>query len=203
MHDFSLRKGGLYLAPALAVVLLIAGPARAHHLIDINGLTPTLLNGLLSGLAHPVIGPDHLLFLLALAVVGLRQRGQWMLLLLGVGLVGSAAGLIGPGLPGAELLVSLTLVLEALVLLDRLPKAVLLPAMALHGYVLSASVLGWSQMPLLSYLGGLMVSQSVLLLVALTLLQPAALRLRLVGRRLVAALLVGAGSMLALSQALA
>ncbi len=50
------------------------------------------MNGLLSGLAHPLLGPDHLLFLLALSLVGLGQRSRWMLALLATGLAGSLLG---------------------------------------------------------------------------------------------------------------
>jgi urease accessory protein len=196
-----LRRAGLFLVPCLAV--LLAAPARAHHFIDITSLKPTVFNGLLSGLAHPVIGPDHLLFLVALALTGLTQRRSWMLALLATGLLGSAAGLIGPGLAGAELLVSLTLVVEALVLAQRLPRLLLLPAMALHGYVLSASVLGWSAMPVMTYLSGLLISQGSLLLLALWWIQPLASRLQRHGRAAVVAALITFGLISAVGQALA
>lgn len=203
MHFTPWRQSAPKLALGLALPVLLSAPASAHHLMDISGLKPTAINGLLSGLAHPILGPDHLLFLLALALIGLRQRGRWMMALLTVGLLGSALGLIGPGLPGAELLVSLTLVAEALVLLAKLPAWWLVPAMALHGYVLSSTVVGWSAMPLLSYFSGLLISQGALLVLALSLLQPAAGRLKQHGRRVAAALLIGAGVVATLSQALA
>src|SRR5262249_57584778 len=42
-------------------------PAFAHHMM--GGRTPsTFMEGLLSGLGHPVIGLDHLAFLLAVGV---------------------------------------------------------------------------------------------------------------------------------------
>jgi urease accessory protein len=156
-----------------------------------------------SGLLHPVLGPDHLLFLLALSLVGLRQRVSWMLGLLVVGLLGSWAGLVLPGLPGAESMVALSLAVVALVLLDRLPAPWLLPAFALHGYVLSASVLGWSTMPVAGYLLGLAISQGLLLFASLQLLARSAARLAPPTRRWLALALVGAGSALALAPLLA
>jgi urease accessory protein len=45
---------------------------------------------------------------------------------------------------------------------------VLVPAFLLHGYALSGAVLGWEPTPIGFYLVGLLVSQSLLLLVALT-----------------------------------
>jgi len=177
-----------------AGLLLLAPAAQAHHLMALLHLQPTPVSGLISGLLHPVIGPDHLLFLLALALVGLRRRLSWMLGLLATGLLGSALGLLLPGLPGSEALVSLSLVAVGLVLFDRLPAAALLPAFALHGYALSASVLGWSTAPLAFYLLGLLLSQATLLLASLTLLRRLADRLSLRGRQLLAAALIGIGA---------
>lgn len=198
----TLIKSGVLAPVGLAAsALALAAPAQAHHAMEILQLPITPLNGLLSGLAHPVIGPDHLLFLLALSLVGLRSRAKWMLGLLAVGLLGSVVGLVLPGLPGAELLVALSLAAEALVVLGRLPVPVLIPAMALHGYVLSGSVLGWTSMPLGTYLLGLLLSQGALLVLALAVLQNAATSLRPVVRRVLAAVLIGlsaAGSLAAL-----
>ncbi|MEB3256321.1 MAG: HupE/UreJ family protein [Synechococcaceae cyanobacterium] len=181
---------------------MAAAPALAHHGLD-SGAQPTVINGLISGLFHPVLGPDHLLFLLALSLVGLRHRAGWMLGLLVVGLLGSCAGLLLPGLPGAETMAALSLALVALLLLGRLPRGLLLPAFALHGYVLSASVLGWSAMPIASYLIGLVISQGLLLLLSLALL---ARLCRGVGsslRRSLALALAGVGGVLALAPLLA
>jgi urease accessory protein len=44
-----------------------AGTAYAHHLM--GGKTPsTFTEGILSGIGHPIIGPDHLAFLVALGI---------------------------------------------------------------------------------------------------------------------------------------
>ena len=52
----------------VAATLAIVQPAAAHHFMD--GTTPaTAAEGLLSGLAHPLIGLDHLLFLMAAATL--------------------------------------------------------------------------------------------------------------------------------------
>jgi urease accessory protein len=187
----------------VALLGLAVAPAQAHHAMELFHLQPTPFNGLVSGLLHPVLGPDHLLFLLALSLVGLRQRVSWMLGLLVVGLLGSWAGLVLPGLPGAESMVALSLAVVALVLLDRLPAPWLLPAFALHGYVLSASVLGWSTMPVAGYLLGLAISQGLLLFASLQLLARSAARLAPPTRRWLALALVGAGSALALAPLLA
>lgn len=184
----------LALTAVLVILMLVTPAAQAHHMMDLLHLKPTPLSGLISGLLHPVIGPDHLLFLLALALVGLQRRLVWMLALLATGLLGSGAGLLLPGLPGSEVLVSLSLVAVGLVLFDRLPAPVLLPAFALHGYVLSASVLGWNTAPLSAYLLGLLLSQGALLLLSLTVLQRLTQGISLRGRQLLASALIGIGA---------
>ena len=182
------------LIPAGAgLALLLAAPALAHHPMQTMHLEPTAFTGLLSGLAHPLLGPDHLLFLIALALVGVQRSGRWMISLLAVGLAGTALGLALPGLPAAELLVSLTLVVEGLVVARRLPQLLLVPAFALHGYVLSSTVIGWESTPIATYLVGLLLSQGALLLLALWGLRGAAQRLDGSARTLLAGALVGVG----------
>ena len=185
------------LSAGLALVLVslaLAAPAQAHHVIDLTRLAPSPLTGFLSGLAHPILGPDHLLFLCALSLVGLRRRAPWMLALLAAGLLGSVVGLVLPGLPMAEAAVAFSLVVVALIWLNDWPKALLLPAIALHGYVLSDSVIGWSRAPLAFYGLGLVLSQGLLLLVALTLLRSLADGLSPQRRALIASGLIGCGA---------
>jgi urease accessory protein len=180
--------------PLVVIGLLRVQAAEAHHLLDLLHQRPTPVGGLLSGFAHPVLGPDHLLFLLALSLVGLRHRAGWMLGLLCTGLSGSLLGVLLPGLPGAEALVSFSLVIVALVLLGRLDRRLLLPAFALHGYVLSSSVLGWTPAPVGFYLLGLLISQASLLLLALLGLRRLAVTLPAAMVRSLAAGLLGCGA---------
>lgn len=173
---------------------ITGSPAEAHHLMELTHLAPSPFTGFLSGLAHPVLGPDHLLFLCSLSLIGLRQRAHWMLALLLTGLLGSVLGLLSPGMPFAEAAVAFSLVVVAMVWLQRWPKFFLLPAIALHGYVLSHTVLGWSQAPLAFYALGLLLSQGVLLLLALTVLRSLADGLSSQQRSLICAGLLGCGA---------
>ena len=79
----------------LASVLLfsLGEPASAHHLMGLFKLGPSPLTGLLSGVMHPLLGPDHLLFLLALGLVGLQQSSRWLLGLLLTGLAAAGLGI--------------------------------------------------------------------------------------------------------------
>ena len=77
-------------AVAALALLLIASPAFAHHPFGMGDSSAlTAWQGLLSGLGHPLLGPDHLLFLLALGFVGLQRPLRWVLPLLAIGLGGS------------------------------------------------------------------------------------------------------------------
>ncbi|NDF00541.1 MAG: urease accessory protein UreJ, partial [Verrucomicrobia bacterium] len=52
-----------------AAALLLPAPASAHHAMAFLHMQPGPLAGIVSGLMHPVLGPDHLLFLLAIGLV--------------------------------------------------------------------------------------------------------------------------------------
>jgi urease accessory protein len=181
-------------ACVLALMLLTAAPASAHHLMELFHLQPSPLAGLMSGIGHPLLGPDHLIFLLALALVGLQRSSRWMIALLVVGLLGTLVGLTTPQLPGADLLLALTLVVEGLVVIGRLPTLLLVPCFALHGYGLSAPVLGWDAASTASYLLGLLLSQAALLLLSLGLLRNGAMALAPSTRALLAGGLIGIGA---------
>jgi urease accessory protein len=147
---------------AAAGLLLVAAPALAHHL-EAGQQPATLLAGLMSGLAHPLLGPDHLLVLLAIGLAGWRQPGRWIPMLVACSLLGSVAGLARPGLPGAELLVALSLMVAGGVALRRLPGWLMPPLIACHGYALSGVMVGAEPTPLGAYLLGLGLIQVLLL----------------------------------------
>ena len=61
-----LRAG--VISTAGLVALSLFSPAHAHHPFGMGDSTDlSALQGLLSGIGHPLLGPDHLLFLLAIA----------------------------------------------------------------------------------------------------------------------------------------
>jgi len=76
---------------ALPVLLLAPlAPALAHHPFGMGeGAELNGWKGLLSAIGHHLLGPDHVLLLLALTFVGLRRPQDWTVLLPAVGLVGS------------------------------------------------------------------------------------------------------------------
>ena len=183
---------------AALALLLIASPAFAHHpfgMGDSGALTPW--QGLLSGLGHPLLGPDHLLFLLALGFVGLQRPLRWVLPLLAIGLGGSLLSQFIPlpdaVAPWAEALVSLSLAVEGLIALSMAPAAWLLPLFGLHGFLLGSTIVGAEPSPLLSYFLGLLLAQGSLLLLVTAWSQGLVERLGAQGQRLGAGIWIGIG----------
>src|SRR6266513_2133598 len=110
------------IAKTLAAAALVAVPglALAHHVMG-GGLPQTFMQGLLSGLGHPVIGLDHAAFIIAAGfLLALVERGIWGALALIVGtLLGATSHLAGVGLPGAEVGVALSVILIGGVVMAR------------------------------------------------------------------------------------
>ncbi|WP_439599368.1 HupE/UreJ family protein [Falsiroseomonas sp.] len=152
-------------------LLLLAGPAAAHHPMG-GELPSTLWHGLASGLAHPVIGPDHLAFLLAIGLVAGLAGWGWMrpLSFALASLAGVAAGWLGLWLPAVEWLVAATLLLAGLLLLAgpaprRAGWELLLPLAGLaHGQAYAEAMIGAEATPVLAYLVGLALVQGLVVL---------------------------------------
>ncbi|HEY7818520.1 MAG TPA: HupE/UreJ family protein [Vicinamibacteria bacterium] len=144
---------------------LLATPASAHHAM--GGATPSNgWEGLLSGLAHPVIGLDHLAFVIAAGLIAsVHRRGAF------IPIAFVAASLIGTGihglawkLPGPELLVSFSVLLFGTLLMARHRSFPLSAGLAagggvFHGYAYGASIVGVASTPLVAYLLGLALVQ--------------------------------------------
>src|SRR6476661_9942316 len=97
-----MQTAGLFLA---SVVLLI-DPALAHHVMG-GQLPVTFADGLLSGLAHPIIGLDHFAAIVAVACLASAHRAGPLLV---VGfvvamIVGVTVHVRGTTLPAAEIIV--------------------------------------------------------------------------------------------------
>ena len=151
---------------AAAALALLPRIAWAHHFMG-GGLPQTFVQGLLSGLGHPVIGLDHAAFIVAagffLATV---EGGMWGVLALIVGaLLGAALHLAGAGLPGAEIGVALSVILIGGLVMARrrvapswLAVGVALAGL-LHGYAYAESIFGAEAAPLTAYLIGFSLVQ--------------------------------------------
>ena len=158
---------------ALAASASGAAPAFAHHVM--GGRTPASFGeGILSGLAHPVIGLDHLAAVVAVGCLAAAHRSASALAIAFVlAMIGGVIlHLHGTAVPGAEILVALTvLALGALMVLRRdmsAGAAVALFAIVgvIHGYALGESIYGAERTPFYAYLIGLAVIQTAIALAA-------------------------------------
>jgi urease accessory protein len=107
---------------AFALALSFASPAFAHTSHEVNGLA--------SGLAHPVFGFDHLLAMVTVGLwaglVGGRSLFVWPVSFVGSMLVGGALAMSGVMLPGVELVIAASVVaLGMAVALGLKPQIVL------------------------------------------------------------------------------
>jgi urease accessory protein len=177
-----------------------AEPAFAHHVMGGRQAT-TFGEGLLSGLGHPVIGVDHFAAVVAIGCLASAQRsgavsviGYIVAMMVGVGL-----HLMGTTVPAAELLVALSVLFLGATVVWRRDMAVgaALTLFALvgliHGYALGESIYGAETTPLVAYLIGLAVIQSVVALGAMTVCKAAMKRSDPVMVRLIGAGVVGVG----------
>jgi urease accessory protein len=195
MNDLFRRTA---LVPAL--LLLATTPASAHHVM--GGRTPsTFIEGLLSGLGHPVIGPDHLAFLLAVGVaVGV---GGLNLALPAVFVVATAIGVAvhvkGVGVPAAEIMVALSVLLAGLLIVRgrALPVAAWAVLFAsagfFHGYAFGESIFGAETSPLDAYLVGLIAIQTAITVGVALLVRRIGARSSELIPRLIGAVIVGVG----------
>lgn len=152
-----------------ALAMLAAAPAHAHHMMG-GEMPSTVTQGLLSGLGHPVIGVDHLAFIVGIGVV-VGAFGLNLVLpvaFVAASAIGVAIHVAGVSLPGSELVVAASVVLLG-VLLARAAKvspsvwaALFAVAGLFHGYAYGESIFGAEQTPLVAYLVGLVIIQSLI-----------------------------------------
>jgi urease accessory protein len=159
---------------ALAALLtmnwvMTATPALAHH--PFGGMAPkTIVQGFLSGLGHPVIGLDHVAFVIAVGLLAatLRRGFTAPLAFLLAMATGTGLRLSAVTLPNAELLVAGSVVLFGLLLatgksLNTRAVVLLTALMGLfHGYAYGEAVLGAEPTPIVAYLVGLTLVQGAI-----------------------------------------
>lgn len=136
----------------------------------------TFVEGLLSGLAHPMIGPDHLLAIIAVGLLSLGvSNGGWLAaMFVSSTLIGTGLHLARVDVPAAEVLIAGTVVLFGLLVLSlrtddrRSWLARLAPvgiiAGALHGYAYGEAIVGAGPHPLVAYLIGFCIIQTCVVL---------------------------------------
>jgi urease accessory protein len=158
---------------AVAMLLLLPLPSVAHH--PSGGSTPaTFAEGFLSGLGHPVIGFDHLAFVVAVGL--LAAVSAWGIAIpiafVLAAMVGTGLHLAGITLPLAELAIaSSVLGFGVLLALKHRPQTAVITGLAIlaglfHGYAYGEAIFGAQTMPLVAYLAGFTVVQMAIAIAA-------------------------------------
>src|SRR5215467_10122486 len=182
-----------------AGLLATASTASGHHLM--GGKTPsTFAEGIASGLGHPIIGPDHLAFLIALGIaVGVARLSFVNPFLFLVAMAcGVAAHVAAITIPAAELIVAISVLVAGILLVidSRVPAGWWIGLFVLagffHGYAYGESIYGAEPAPLAAYLVGLVAVQTALT-VGVALATRALWKLSGVAPRLAGAAISGVG----------
>ena len=165
-------RRGILLSVGFALLLVASSAAMAHH--PMGDMTPeTLWQGLLSGVGHPVIGLDHLAFIIALGLFAAihAKTGVWLLAgFLPATAAGSLLTVSGLALPGIEPGVALSVIVMGILLLagrSARPLTLLLLAATsglLHGLAYGEAVVGAEPTPIAAYLVGFLVIQTAIAL---------------------------------------
>jgi urease accessory protein len=159
----------LYGPLAIAAAWWFSTPAHAHHAMG-GGTPATFEQGLISGLAHPVIGVDHLAFILGIGIASAFIGGRFLAPLAFVlaTLAGCALQIGGVALPLAEIVITGSVVLLGVLILSgaSVPGALYLALFAVaglfHGWAYGESIVGAEQTPLIAYLAGFAAIQFVI-----------------------------------------
>ena len=148
-------------ASITALVTILPQLAFAHH--PLGGMTPqTMMQGFLSGIGHPVIGLDHLGFIIAIGLLAAFHKNRFLLPLgfVVATIAGTLLAVTSFSLPFAEFMIALS-VLGAGLLVARGRMVALVPAISaagaaglFHGYAYGATVIGAETTPIMAYLVG-------------------------------------------------
>lgn len=164
----------LTIALCLMGWLIMSNPAFAHH--PLGGRLPAnIFEGFFSGMAHPVIGFDHLAFIIAAGLVGALSKKRGIIIpiaFVAASLGGTGLHLLLMDLPAPELIVSASvLVFGVMLALGKpfnLQLVTVLAAIAglFHGYAYGEAIVGAEMTPLFSYLLGFITVQLAIALSA-------------------------------------
>lgn len=150
----------------LSLLSLLPATASAHHAMD-GELPNSIATGFFSGIAHPVIGLDHLAFVIAIGLLSLEftKRRLMPLAFVAFTVSGTLFHLKGYELPAAELFIALSVLGAGALIIMRtsVPWQFVVGLFAFagmfHGYAYGESIFGAETTSVLSYLIGFAVIQ--------------------------------------------
>ena len=145
-----------------------------------GGKTPSnFFEGFLSGLAHPVIGLDHLAFIVTVGLfAALKPQGIFIPLSFVLSaMLGTGIHLLGVSIPVVELIVSGSILLFGILLaIKNSPNVLIMVALSavaglFHGYAYGEAIFGAQITALVAYLVGFTMIQLVISSAALFIAQ--------------------------------
>ncbi|MEO1465353.1 MAG: HupE/UreJ family protein, partial [Cyanobacteria bacterium J06633_1] len=165
---------GLASSVFLSLSLLFNDPALAHH--PSGGEIPgNFIEGFLSGVGHPVIGIDHLVFVIAIGLLAALSNKLGLIIpttFVVATAVGTVIHLQSIDLPGAELIISASVLVIGIFLAQRNQANFALITIAaaiagiFHGYAYGESIIGAEATALGAYLFGFCSIQFVISAIA-------------------------------------
>ena len=173
-------KSRLAVIAVVTLAQFLAIGARAHH--PLGGTVPkTFVDGLLSGVGHPIIGLDHFAFVVGIGL--LAAIAGYGLLLPGLFIAAMMAGLgiqiLGLNIPYVELALGLSVVLIGLTLgwsrgarAPWLVGALFALTGLLHGCAFAEAIIGAEPSPVIAYILGLAATQLMIAAAAYSLARP-------------------------------
>lgn len=150
---------------------LIAAPAFAHHPLD-GRMPANFFEGIMSGFGHPMIGLDHLAFIVASGLMAVGMTAGILIPIAFVIATGIGAGihLASIDLPIPEIVIAATVVLFGYLLAIKNKKqgnnnySLLITGIAglagiFHGFAYGEGIFGAEPTPLIAYLIGFTIIQ--------------------------------------------
>lgn len=165
------------LVALMSGLLLTATPALAHHMMG-GKMPANFFQGFMSGIGHPLIGLDHLAFIVSVGLLAAIKRQGILIPIAFVlaAMLGTGVHLAQLALPGFELFVSGSILLFGILLTMRdspntIPNTIIVAGLSaiagiFHGYAYGESIFGAERTPLLAYLTGFTFIQLVISLSA-------------------------------------
>ena len=159
------------LLATFSILLSLAMPAYAHHPSG-GEVSATFLEGFLSGLGHPVVGLDHLVFVISVGLLASTvARGFWIpIAFVLTALAGTALHLMLVDMPMVEVIISASVLVSGILLakLEK-PNAAVIAGLAgiaglFHGYAYGEAIIGATAVPLAAYLIGFTLIQAIIAL---------------------------------------
>ena len=157
-----------YFSPILILVLsFVIYPVNAHHPWEGPVTEFSVVQGFLSGLAHPILGVDHFLFLLSIGLLSVGSPIKYSFRFLLIGLLGALFSQVSPSLSSLELLMGLSLFLSAYIANKKINPNFMLPLIFVHGYFLGQVMVGAEPSSIFAYLIGLCAIEFILILIGI------------------------------------